>query len=127
MSAPMERWPNSLGKRRAKSGSSTISRVPAMVRIVSGAKRSRSVAEGAKLAGMGSASCVYSGFYSGADSGAGGRAGSLQDLSIRFRHHREERLGEDPHPDHHDDERRDANPFAEIKVGHVVLYFIAER
>src|SRR5690349_17130064 len=50
----MLRWPNALEERRCNTGSSTISTVPMMVRIISGRKRIMSAVFTKLLTGTGS-------------------------------------------------------------------------
>src|SRR5579863_7105310 len=56
--ARIDRCPNNLGKRFAKSGSRTIRSVPATLRMISGENRRRSSPLGEKLTGMDVASAT---------------------------------------------------------------------
>src|SRR5580692_10718830 len=117
-SARIERCPNNFGSRFAKSGSRTISRVPATVRMISGEKRSRSSALGAKLAGMTMASGRHSQWNIA--------LALVEDLRVRFRHGGQERLRIHSHPDHHDHQRNHARPFARVEIRHVVFDLVAQ-
>src|SRR5579872_2421591 len=96
--AAMERCPKSFGIRLARIGSRTIRIVPAMVRMVSGAKRRRSSALGTKLTGMGvpSADGHWPNRYRDPK---GSVTGTLtQNFRVRFRNGRQKGLREHAHP-----------------------------
>src|SRR5580692_3425366 len=129
--ATIERCPNSFGYFFANSGSRTIRSVPAIVRMISGAKRSRSAPLGAKLAGPGStrrrlASMNASSRRRQRDTKRSVRFTLIENFQISFRDGGQESLSVHAHPDHHHNERNHARPLARVEVRHVVFDFFAQ-
>src|ERR1700689_3355453 len=99
MRASIERCPNNFGSRLANSGSRTINKVPATVRMISGEKRSRSSLPGAKLLGDKLASMYVASGHVRQRHAQGSIPFTLvEDLRIRFRHRGQECLCIHAHP-----------------------------
>src|SRR5215469_6005924 len=116
----MEMCPNSRGARFPKSGSNTMRSVPAMVRMSSGEKRSRSSALGMKLAGM----RTTSGEGHGAAKGRV-HVALLENVGIGRGDGWKEGVRVDAHPDHQRDKGNDAAPLADVEIRHVMTNFFA--
>src|ERR1039458_3729121 len=119
-SAKMLKCPNAYEARLCRIGSSTINAVPITVRMISGRKRTRSVALAPKLTGMRHLRLparLLSQFH------------PFRHVDVGLFHHargglahrRQETLRVHSHPHHHHDQRHNRRPFAQPHVRHMTL------
>src|ERR1035441_5368905 len=117
-SAKMLKCPNAYEARLCRIGSSTINAVPIAVRMISGRKRTRSVALAPKLAGM-----RYLRLPAQFHPLRHVDVGLFQHARRSLAHRRQETLRVNTHPHHHHDQRHYRRPFAQPQVRHVMLHF----
>src|ERR1039457_3275607 len=113
--AKMLKWPKANEARLCRIGSSTISAVPITVRMISGRKRTRSVALAPKLAGMRylrRPRRILSRLLSQLHPFRHVDVGLFQHARRGLAHRRQETLRVNSHPHHHHDQRHNSRPFA---------------
>src|SRR5690348_2176371 len=115
-----EMCPNTLLQRRASAASSTMMRVAAPIRMVSGRKRRSSTPLGIRLPGTGN----LLGRVRGAHLERHVDLRLVEHAGRRAAHRRQEGLGVDAHPDHHGDQRNDGRPFARTEIEYVLPHVV---
>src|SRR5215471_14164073 len=116
-SASRLRCPNTEEDRLRRIGSSTMSSVPAIVRMISGRKRRTSSELKAKLTGIGHLHlrpCCRS-----LNPDRHVDAGLLEDVRGDLADGRQKGLRVDAHPNHHDDQGNYCSPVARDEIAHV--------